>query len=139
MTETESAKVAVQRFYDAEAAYMESGARDFSAVAGTLNQDIVLFEPSSLPYGGEYHGHDGFELWMRAFADVWSSLEVRDSETFAIDNTVFSRSHVYAKACVTGASVDWPLLQYFRIRDGRISELRPFHWDTAAMLPALKK
>ena len=99
----------------------------------------LLCEPASLPYGGEYRDRDAFERWLRAFAGTWSSMEVRDAEMFAVGDVVFSRSHVYATASSIGALADWPLLQYFRIADGRVAELRPFHWDTAAMLPALKR
>lgn len=138
MADHDAAK-AIQDFYEAEAAYMASDTRNFAPVAEMLSKDVLLCEPASLPYGGEYRGHDGFERWLRAFADTWSSMEVRHSEVFAMGDVVFNRSHVYAKARATGAPADWPLLQYFRIKDGRVAELRPFHWDTAAMLPALKQ
>ena len=139
MIDPDAAKAAVHRFYDAEAGYMLSATRDFAPVAETLSENVLLCEPASLPYGGEYRGRTGFERWLRAFADSWSSIEVRDVELFAVDEIIFSRSHVYAKARATGAPADWPLLQYFRLDGGRVAELRPFHWDTAAMLPALKQ
>ena len=138
MGDPDAAKAAVQSFYDAEAGYMASESRDFAPVAETLCENVLLCKPASLPYGGEYRGHDAFERWLRAFAGTWSSMEVRNSEMFALGSIVFSRSHVYAKASATGAPADWPLLQYFRVENGRIAELRPFHWDTAAILPALK-
>ena len=131
------AAAAVRRFYAADAAYMAAGSREFGPVADTLTEDVLLCEPASLPYGGEYRGHAAFERWLRAFSGTWSSLEVRDAETFAAGDVVFSRSHVHAVSRATGRPADWPLLQYFRIEDGRIAELRPFHWDTAAILPAL--
>ena len=75
---------------------------------------------------------------MKAFGEQWTSLEVRGSRFYTDGDVVLSRSHVYAIARATGQAADWPLLQFFKVRDGRILELRPFHWDTAAMLPALK-
>lgn len=132
------AEAAVGRFYKAEAAYMASNFPDFAPIAELLSEDVLLCEPASLPYGGEYRGHAAFERWLRAFRETWSSLDVRGSETFALGDLVFSRSHVYAVSRATGRPADWPLLQYFRIEDGRIAELRPFHWDTAAILPALR-
>ncbi len=74
---------------------------------------------------------------MRAFATQWSSLEVRSPEFYPCGDVVIVRSHVHAQARATGQSVDYPLLQFIRIRQGRILELRPFYWDTAALLPAL--
>ena len=96
----------------------------------------MLYQPASLPYGGEWRGPASFEAWMRAFGEQWSSLEVKDRQFPPSGKVVVSRSHVYAVARATGRRVDWPLLQLVTFRDGRILELRPFHWDTAAMLPA---
>ena len=76
------AEQAVQRFYEAEAAFMASETRDFSRVAATLTEDILLCEPASLPYGGEYRGHAAFEQWLQAFADTWSSMEMHGAQTF---------------------------------------------------------
>jgi ketosteroid isomerase-like protein len=128
----------LKRFYAAETAYLAPGGGDFSLIADTLDADCVLHQPPSLPYGGEWRGPTGFEAWMRAFGEQWSSLEVRDPQFFPCGDVVVSRSHVYAVARPTGRAVDWPLLQFFRVRDGKILELRPFHWDTAALLRALE-
>jgi len=74
---------------------------------------------------------------MKAFGEQWSSLEVHGPEFYTSGDVVISRSHIHAIARTTGRSIEWPLLQFFRIRNARILELQPFHWDTAAMLPAL--
>jgi hypothetical protein len=78
-----------------------------------------------------------FDRWLKVFCEQWASLEVKDSEFYPLDNVVISRSHVYAVSRATGQAIDWPLLQYFKLRASRILELRPFHGDTASMLPAL--
>ena len=127
----------IQRFYAAEATYLAPGGGNFQALAATLDPECVLHQPASLPYGGDWHGPAGFERWLKAFGEQWASLEVKDSRFYPVGDMVFSRSHVYAVARATGRAVDWPLLQFFRVRDDKILELHPFHWDTAAMLPAL--
>ena len=126
------------RFYEAETVYMGPGGGDFSVIAGTLDEDCVIHQPASLPYGGEWRGHAGFEAWMRAFSDAWSHLEVRNPRFHPAGDVVVSRSHVHATARASGRVTDWPLLQFVRVRDAKILELRPFHWDTAAMLSALE-
>ena len=127
----------LQRFYEAEARYMAADQPDFAPVAATLHPDCRLCEPASLPYGGDWRGRDGVERWLRMFKATWSSLEVRDSQVFGDGDTLFSRSHVYATARATNKPTDWPLLQQFTLSQGGVLELRPFHWDTAAILPAL--
>ena len=129
----------LQRFYAAESAYLLAAEPDFSPIAATLDPECVVYQPASLPYGGEWRGHAGFESWMRAFAEVWSSLEVRGSQTFSLGDVLVSRSHVYAKARRNGREADWALLQFFRVRESLIFELRPFYWDTAALLADLRE
>jgi len=133
----DEALATLMRFYEAETAYLAPGGGDFSVIAATLDPECVLYQPASLSYGGEWRGPAGFEAWMRAFGEQWSSLEVRDPQFYPSGDVVVSRSHVHAVARATGHRIEWPLLQFFRIRNARILELRPFHWDTAAMLPAL--
>ena len=55
---------------------------------------------------------------------VWSHLEVRDPVFYPSgEEVIVSRSHVYATARATGRPVDWPLMQFFRVRNARIVEL----------------
>ena len=52
---------ALMRFYEAEARYSASGTpADRSALLQTLHPDIVLYQPPSLPYGGEWRGREAF-------------------------------------------------------------------------------
>ena len=128
----------LMKFYEAETVYLAPGGGDFSVIAETLHPDCVLHQPASLPYGGEWKGPDGFKSWMEAFGEEWASLEVKDPQFFPSgEDVIFSRSHVYAVSKRTGEKIDWPLLQFFRVRDGKIAELRPFHWDTARMIPGM--
>ena len=139
MDESNAAALAnLQRFYAAEAAYLLAAEPDFTPIAATLDPECVIYQPASLPYGGEWRGHAGFEAWLCAFREVWSSLEVKESEIFSYGDVLVSRSHVYANARGTQRKADWPLLQYFRLRNTRILELRPFYWDTSVLLDVLR-
>lgn len=136
-TQPAAAVASLQRFYAAESTYLLAAEPDFGPVAVTLDPECVIYQPDSLPYGGEWRGHDGFEAWIKAFASIWSSLEVKEAEIFPLGDIVVSRSKVYARARANQHETTWPLLQFFRIREGRILELRPFYWDTAALVSFL--
>ena len=126
------------RFYEAETAYL-TGRGDFSAMAQTLHEDCVMVQPESLPYAGEWTGHDGYRSWMDAFAQVWESLSVTDAQIYiGDDQTLFSRSTVNATAKATGAAVTYPLLQMITIQDERIARIEPFYWDTQTVLHVLE-
>lgn len=133
-----AAAATLRRFYAAETVYLAPGGGDFGPIAETLDPDCVLHQPLSLPYGGEWRGPAGFRAWMEAFGAVWSHLEVRNPLFYPSgEDVIVSRSHVHATARLTGRPVDWPLMQFFRVRDARIVELRPFYWDTATLLAAI--
>ncbi|WP_164923810.1 nuclear transport factor 2 family protein [Sinorhizobium fredii] len=128
----------LKRFYAAETVYLAPGGGDFGPIAETLDPGCVLYQPATLPYGGEWRGPEGFRAWMEAFGRVWSHLEVRDPQFYPSgDEVIVSRSHVHATVRATGQAVDWPLMQFFRVRNNRIVELRPFYWDTAALLAGI--
>lgn len=72
MSQVESTKIpaTLDTFYKAESAYLRAGGGDFAAIAATLDPECVIYQPASLPYGGEWRGHNGFEEWMRLFTQV---------------------------------------------------------------------
>ena len=135
----ESGIAALQRFYDAESAYLEGQAKDFAPVAATLHPDCVISQPDSLPYAGQWRGHGGFHRWMDAFRDVFASLRVTDPVFYPSDaGIVFVRSTVNAIARTSGAELSWPLVQMVTIDDGLVREIQPFYWDTAKLLDELR-
>lgn len=128
----------LMRFYAAETAYVAAGGGDFTGIAETLAPDCVLRVPDTLSYGGVYLGPEGFEAWSKAFSEKWSELAVRDAVYYPSGDRVFVEAQCYATVRETGKRINWPLLQYYIIKDDRIQELRAFYWDTAYVLEALK-
>jgi len=102
LDKVDPALATLDRFYKEEAAYLAAGGGDFSAIAATLDPECVIFQPASLPYGGEWRGHAGFEAWMKAFVQQWSSMEVQNTELFPHGDVIISKSHVYARSRVSG-------------------------------------
>ena len=52
-------------------------------------------------------------------------------------DTAVVLTRVEARARSTGRNVSFPILQTLRMVDGRIAEVRPFYWDTAAIVAVL--
>jgi uncharacterized protein len=128
------ASSALLRFYEAEVAYAMSGRRDFGPVAATIHPSIVLFQPESLPYGGVWRGHQGFEQWLHLFTQTWFS--VRPSDVVTIEHssdTVISVVTMNAEARGTRKIVSMPMCQVVRIAGGLPIEWRNFAWDTWAL------
>lgn len=130
---------ALMRFYEAEARYSSSGSpADRGALLETLHADIVLYQPQSLPYGGEWRGREAFGQWLDAFARTWKEITPTDPVLYACrEDVLVSTVTMRARASATGNEIAMPMCQVIKVADGLPIEWRNFAWDTAAMLDAL--
>ena len=70
---------------------------------------------------------------MRAIFDV---VDVRDAEFFERDDAVVVVCRLVTRSRATGETMDLPMAQVVRVRDGRITEFRPFYWNVPAYAAA---
>ncbi len=131
---SEPGPVAVlKRFYDAEGAYMNaggtSGGASFAPLAATLDPEVVLHQSPDLPWGGEFHGHAGYEDWARQMSEAFDQLEVKDRQLFAEGDTVVAICRLVTRSRSTGVVVDAPMTQVVTVEGERIVEFRPFYWN----------
>ncbi len=126
----------INRFYAAEAAYMgaggAAGGADFAAMAATLDPEVVLHQSPDLPWGGEFHGHAGYEDWARAMSAAFDRLEVRVQSFLVSGDTVVVTCRLVTRARATGQVLDLPMVQVVRTAGDRIVEFRPFYWNVPA-------
>ncbi|HZH02165.1 MAG TPA: nuclear transport factor 2 family protein [Myxococcaceae bacterium] len=131
----------LMRFYEAEARYAASGsAEDRGALLSTLHPDVVLHQPQSLPYGGEWRGREAFGRWLDAFVQTWTGVTPTDPVFYPCgEDVLVSTVTMRARARVTGTDVVMPMCQVIRFADGRPVDWRNFAWDTARLLDALER
>ncbi|MBQ1120426.1 nuclear transport factor 2 family protein [Streptomyces sp. B15] len=125
--------------YAAEVEYLAAGGpgtAPFAPLAPFFAPDVVLHQAAGLPYGGTWHGHAGMERFFLEMSRVWESFDITDQEFLATGATMVVLSRIHARARATGREVVFPILQTINVRDGRIAEVRPFYWDTAAIASA---
>ena len=126
----------MERFYAAEATYMNAGGADagasFVAIAATLDPDVVLYQSPDLPWGGEFRGHRGYEEWAAQMSRAFDRLEVKDSRFFTESDTVVITCRLVTRSRASGETLDLPMAQVVRVRGDRIVEFRPFYWNVPA-------
>lgn len=107
------------------------GARELYAPALRIQQ------PASLPHGGWHDGLDGMAGMAAAFAEHWDrTIEGAEIVGAAGDRAVQLTTQTWtSKATGRAATVD--VVELFRVVDGRITEIRVFQQDTAALLGTL--
>ncbi len=117
-----------------EAIYDAAKRGDLPTIMSYIDPEIEAIEADSLPYGGTFHGLEGFQkLFSLVFAS-WRSFE------FEVDSVLDGGAYVVAlmrvKIGLKGSDtvVDTRVAEFWKLRDGKVIELRPFYWDTAALL-----
>lgn len=115
------------------------GTGDLAGAATYFDPDICIYEPTGLPYGGKYVGHAGFYDLFRRLSDSFDELSIPPSAILDAGPAVIAMTTLHGIAKATGIAVHMPLNEVFVVREGRIIEIRPFYWDTAAVAQALNK
>lgn len=131
----------LEAFFAAEAAYVAAGGRvggaSFAELAACLDPNVVMYQSPGLPYGGPRFGPSGIEDFMAAMSEAWQDMEFLE-QRFAVDgDSVAILNHGLLTARATGRVLDTWVMQMITIRDGLITEIRPFYWDTKAVDAAL--
>ncbi|WP_172382260.1 nuclear transport factor 2 family protein [Streptomyces sp. MNP-20] len=140
------ARSVLTAMYAAETRYLAAGGpgrASFAPLAPHFAPDVVLHQADGLPYGGTWRGHEGLERFFLAMADTWDRFDIVRQEFLAdggtgARRTVCVHSDIRARARATGRALAFPILQAITVEEGRIREVRPFYWDTAAIAAACR-
>jgi uncharacterized protein len=139
MSKAPDTSTVLEGMYAAEAAYLASGGpgkASFDPLAPFFADDVRLYQADGLPYGGVWRGHDGMEKFFVAMSETWEVFDLVDQQFLSTGATAVVLTKVHARARATGRKLDFPILQILEIADERITEVRPFYWDTAAIAAA---
>lgn len=126
----------LRAMYAAEMDYLAAGGpgtASFDTLAPYFSPKVVLHQADSLPYGGVWRGHSGMEQFFLAMSQTWSGFEIIEQEFVSTELPAVVLTKVHAQSRNTGKEIDFPILQIVHLADGRITEVRPFYWDTAAI------
>jgi ketosteroid isomerase-like protein len=107
--------------------YVAWDAMDFTTVYDLLDRECRWVNPDYAVEPGTRHGHDGFATALRNLAGSFDSYchllgEVVDYGDLVLWHTIFR-----ARGGGSGAEVDIPEQHLWKLRDGKILELRWFH------------
>jgi ketosteroid isomerase-like protein len=110
-------------------AVMQKG--DFSALAGLLHADFVVREAQGLPYAGEYRGIEGWRALSKAVIGTWANFNLQLLEVLGeTADTLVVRFALSGRSRRTGTPFETTVMELWRFRDGRLSEIVPYYWDT---------
>jgi ketosteroid isomerase-like protein len=122
----------VRRLFDAVEA------RDIAPMYEIYDEQVIVREAPSLPYGGEHRGHEGILRHGTGYVEAWNLLQTEedrnlDPEFFGAGDRVFVLWRQRAHAD-DGMELDLPVISEYRLRNGRVVESIMHHFDTAALV-----
>jgi hypothetical protein len=121
-------------------------ARDLERVAAVFDRnladDVVLFEPESLPYGGKYERLETVKEFTGGLVDPQSPI---DAGKLAVNFILTSDSDPHVIASVSfpwdppggPGAIPMGALELFTFDELKVVEMRVFLWDTAACIASL--
>lgn len=68
----------LERMFQAEMAFMESEPKDICILANAFHPNVVVHEPTSLPYAGDWIGLEGIAGLMQKMSREFSNVSVED-------------------------------------------------------------
>ena len=114
------------------------GGASFEEFAATLAPDVALHQSPDLPWGGEYVGSARYEDWSRAMSKVFDQVDMRDSEFFERGDTVVIVGRLVTRVRTTGETMEQPMAQIVTVKDGKITDFRPFYWNVPSYVAAAR-
>lgn len=114
--------------------------RDFTAMAHLIEQGAVYNQAEGLPYGGKF---TGFNEWVKMYAKSaeFFDLEIEKEPVYFSDatkNEVIIYFTIKAKAKKSGKTLSVPISEHFDLKNGKITDIRPFYFDTKQFAEFLK-
>ncbi|MFF7178489.1 nuclear transport factor 2 family protein [Streptomyces sp. NPDC008121] len=139
MSSTTDSVTVLTGMYAAEAEYLAAGGpgeASFDVLAPFFASNVELHQADALPYGGTWRGHKGMTQFFLTMGQVWETFDMVEQEFLATGETAVVLTQIRARARATGRELSFPILQTITVKDGQITEGRPFYWDTQAIADA---
>lgn len=114
--------------------------RDFDTMAKLIEEGAVYNQATGLPYGGTYVG---FAEWTKMFAKSteFFDLQIEKEPTYFSDaskNEVIIYFTINCKAKKSGKNLSVPISEHFDLKNGKITAIRAFYYDTKQFAEFLK-
>lgn len=113
------------------AAYAAGQAGDLETFFKNVSEDCIFYEADSLPYGGEYRGPEAIKRGTMLMFGAWDDFQFAVTNFCAGDDLVTVHVRISGVGRKTGKSFSMPIVEVWRLIDGKIVEIRPYYFDTA--------
>ena len=117
-----------------KALYAHLALAEWDEVATFLADDFVIYEPSSLPYGGEWKGRDALQRHYAHVMGYWLDPRVEWLELVGGERHAVALLHLTATAPVNGNRFSQHIAEVTTFADdGKMQSMRIHYFDTGEM------
>ena len=91
--------------------------------------DCVIREADSLPYGGTFHGPEGFVHLVHTVFGQWDNftLDIRNVWTDGVDRMIH---YSQISGSTPKGAFTMPMVEYYKVVDGKMAEITILYFDT---------
>ena len=111
---------------------------EWDAVIQMLHPDFQVVEADSLPYGGRHQGTEGLMKVVYGLGSSFDNIQLYDFDVIGSGDTVVGLFTFQANARSTGRPIKMRFCEHWELKNGEITLLEPFYFDTHAIHEALK-
>ncbi|WP_157188087.1 nuclear transport factor 2 family protein [Nitratireductor pacificus] len=127
----------LKRMFEAETSFMASEKKDMAILARAFHPEVVVHEPTSVPYPGDWKGLDGVAGLMQQMSKAYSKMGVEDLNCCGSLNKLYVSCTLHLTLRATGVSITQPFTEVLRFENGLLIEATPFYFDTAEIQAGL--
>ncbi|MBB2971131.1 nuclear transport factor 2 family protein [Mesorhizobium sp. RMAD-H1] len=127
----------LERMFEVEMKFLKSDTKDVKMLAAAFHNDVVVHEPASLPYAGDWQGLEGIGALLRKMGEIWSNVEVEDLAAARTGDTVFMTCTLHLVSRARGTVIKQPFAEVLRFRNGLLLDGTPFYYDTCELAAAV--
>jgi len=129
----------LENMFDAEMRFLQSRSGNVDMLTGAFHRDVIVHEPQSLPYAGDWSGLEGIAALFRKMQESWSNVAVENLEAAQNNDIVFMSCTLSLTSRANCMTIKQPFAEVLRFKDGRLFDGTPFYHDTSEILTALAK
>lgn len=111
--------------------YARARTGDWASVEALLSPDLVIHEPPSLPFGGDWTGRDALQRLFARVMGTWDDPRVEIDAIVGDDRHVVALLRFTMTSRVSGRTFTQPVAEVSVIEDGLIAEMRIHYFDSA--------
>ncbi len=128
----------LERMFEVETKFIRSGSDDVDALAEAFHPNVVVHEPASLPYPGDWKGLDGVGALFLIMREVWSDMRVEGLTAAREGDAVFMACTLHLACRTSGVAIKQPFAEVLQFQGERLIEGTPFYYDISEIVSALR-